>query len=290
MEYYQDIYHHGILGMHWGIRRFQNSDGSLTAAGRDRYGVEGERKEGSDEESGKKGLTDKQKKYIKAGAIILGSAAVVGVSLYAAKKSGLLDKGYTALSNYAKPQNLAGDASKTFGKFKSLSKPETISEALKNTNTLNGADAQNTCVPSAIAGFLRTSFGADVKVKSTGGQMQNTAGVIEECFKGAKVLEGSATKFGRSRNDAVEMIINRFGNNCEGVCSVDLKTVGGATQGHAFSFKVVDGKCQFFDFRHGRDDNIVSKYFNSIDTNGQLVLARLDEAEPIWDALEKYMS
>lgn len=39
MEYYQDIYHHGILGMHWGIRRFQNSDGSLTAAGRDRYGV-----------------------------------------------------------------------------------------------------------------------------------------------------------------------------------------------------------------------------------------------------------
>ena len=30
--------HHGVHGMQWGVRRFQNSDGSLTAAGRNRYG------------------------------------------------------------------------------------------------------------------------------------------------------------------------------------------------------------------------------------------------------------
>lgn len=35
MDY--ELYHHGILGMHWGIRRYQNKDGSLTAAGRKRY-------------------------------------------------------------------------------------------------------------------------------------------------------------------------------------------------------------------------------------------------------------
>lgn len=29
--------HHGILGQKWGIRRFQNDDGSLTPAGRRRY-------------------------------------------------------------------------------------------------------------------------------------------------------------------------------------------------------------------------------------------------------------
>lgn len=36
-ELENELYHHGTKGMRWGIRRFQNSDGSLTPAGRKRY-------------------------------------------------------------------------------------------------------------------------------------------------------------------------------------------------------------------------------------------------------------
>lgn len=32
-----ELYHHGILGPKWGVRRFQNEDGTLTDEGRKRY-------------------------------------------------------------------------------------------------------------------------------------------------------------------------------------------------------------------------------------------------------------
>lgn len=32
-----ELYHHGILGQRWGVRRYQNRDGTLTNAGKRRY-------------------------------------------------------------------------------------------------------------------------------------------------------------------------------------------------------------------------------------------------------------
>lgn len=36
-----ELYHFGIKGQKWGVRRFQNKDGSLTPAGKKRYGTVG---------------------------------------------------------------------------------------------------------------------------------------------------------------------------------------------------------------------------------------------------------
>ena len=87
------IKHHGIRGQKWGIRRFQNKDGSLKPAGEKRYGNDSSDKKSKSESSTssagvekKKGLSDKQKKALKVGAAVLGTtlAAYGGYKLYQA--------------------------------------------------------------------------------------------------------------------------------------------------------------------------------------------------------------
>lgn len=70
-----ELRHYGIKGMKWGVRRFQNGDGSLTAAGRTRY---------ADDDG-----TGQRKKSV-AKKVAIGAAAVAGVALtaYLVKKHG----------------------------------------------------------------------------------------------------------------------------------------------------------------------------------------------------------
>lgn len=37
-----ELVHYGVIGMKWGVRRYQNKDGSLTEAGKKKYGEGGE--------------------------------------------------------------------------------------------------------------------------------------------------------------------------------------------------------------------------------------------------------
>lgn len=53
--------HHGILGMHWGKRRFQNKDGSLTPAGKNRYAVKAAKKALKTKKTNEKAALRKQK-------------------------------------------------------------------------------------------------------------------------------------------------------------------------------------------------------------------------------------
>lgn len=71
--------HHGILGMKWGIRRYQNSDGSLTAAGKIRYGAS-DRKSG--ENSSKKRLSTSQKVAIGVGTALATKSVLDSISNY----------------------------------------------------------------------------------------------------------------------------------------------------------------------------------------------------------------
>ena len=84
-----ELMHHGILGMKWGIRRYQNEDGTLTAEGQARYGGKTHVDELSDEEKAdlqEAGRKDRNKK-IAIGVGVTAAAVTVGAVWLAKRKS-----------------------------------------------------------------------------------------------------------------------------------------------------------------------------------------------------------
>ena len=55
-----ELYHHGIKGQKWGVRRYQNEDGTLTPEGLKRYGVN---EDGSFSKKAQKKLYNDLRKY-----------------------------------------------------------------------------------------------------------------------------------------------------------------------------------------------------------------------------------
>ena len=74
------LVHHGIKGQKWGVRRYQNKDGSYTSAGKMKR--LNQQNESSDAKT-KRGLTDRQKKALIVGAAFVGTGlAVYGAHRY----------------------------------------------------------------------------------------------------------------------------------------------------------------------------------------------------------------
>ena len=121
----EDTYliHHGIKGQKWGVRRFQNLDGTRTAAGkaRERNGEQ----ESSSGSSQRKGLSDAQKSTLKKVAIGVGVAAVAGLAAYGALKysdavktaawNKTVDNGMEAFENIKKDSAFWEKAAKDVG-------------------------------------------------------------------------------------------------------------------------------------------------------------------------------
>lgn len=72
-----ELQHHGVKGMRWGVRRYQNKDGSLTPAGKKRYGDSPDG--GGTSNSVRSHKTAKRV----AAAIVMGATVAAAAALYA---------------------------------------------------------------------------------------------------------------------------------------------------------------------------------------------------------------
>lgn len=85
-----DVYlvHHGIKGMKWGVRRFQNEDGSLTSAGKKRYSDDQFRRDTS--VYGRAGAKRIQKRVEKKGESVSGARSEEARRIHSARRRALI--------------------------------------------------------------------------------------------------------------------------------------------------------------------------------------------------------
>ena len=242
MEYRYELYHHGIKGQRWGIRRFQNKDGSLTARGKKRYSDGDSASKQESDETAKKGLTDKQKKAIKIGAAVVGTALVAygGYKLYSGAGSKIdPDTGFRMINkNMSDADNLLAVNP---GRVRFLSKE-------KNMEIINGSST-NCMLCTTAYEFRKRGLDVHAGLEKTGrGYMPDD--LLPKLFKDYK----GTTKIHSSTIDDLEPSTKTLLSNIEKFARDQGPGTRGNTVvwwkqggGHSMIWENIDGKIVFKD-------------------------------------------
>ena len=205
ITYSDSLTHHGIKGMHWGVRRFQNTDGTYTDAGKKRYAVYDE--PGYEFLAQEKPMTSKElrsyqkkKKYENLGkAIAFG--AVIGVGGYVAINSGaaenMIELGKQRLT---RNKNIPSVDAETASKRPS-SATQAVYEANKRATAQRKAQAKVTRVEPVQNGSSK----ANERAQKIASSLQDLG--RSTIRTGAKVTRRAASAAAKSASEAIRKSI-----------------------------------------------------------------------------------
>lgn len=273
MEY---LVHHGIKGQKWGVRRYQNPDGSYTAEGKIRYGVNGRRvgdvskvalsvkKSSISDHSDDSSDFNKMKRISAAGAYFVTDLVTLNpMMLY--DGAILAGAAYKKIESRHKQKEMIKRSEESDVDSKTglrLKKNDTTQKYdLKHVNPTYGdfkANSKNNCALCSIAYDLRRrGYEVTAATASSGYNINEIASVYKNS-KPQRYTSDSKNPFGMGKEirQKIQSDLSSQGNS-RGIFAIYYRGFG-----HAVAYEVSNGKVQIMDAQNGKRSSL-NKYFNS---------------------------